>query len=261
MSAALAVARVTVRQLTGRRRTLGLLVLMLVPAVITGIVATRPTTTNADAYSFFQDGTLTSLMVVILPIMALVISTAAFGDERRGETLSFLVLRPMRREVIVLSKLAAAWLSAFLLGGIGAAAAGIALGIGTGDWSEVLPLVGGAAVGTLAYCGVFLAVGYVTERAMIIGLAYVFVWEGLIASGVRQVTSTSLARIGVSAYAGLAGSGIRVPVTGLRGSPTGLRDLLGVVVPGVWGALAKAVVLSLAGGIVLVYFIRRRDLT
>jgi len=57
-------------------------------------------------------------------------------------------------------------------------------------------MVAGAAIGSLLYCSVFVAVSLVTGRALVFGLAYVLIWEGLLAGlfvgtrtfSIRQVT-------------------------------------------------------------------------
>jgi ABC-2 type transport system permease protein len=57
-------------------------------------------------------------------------------------------------------------------------------------------IVAAAAIGSLLYCAIFVALSLVTSRALVFGLAYVLIWEGLLAGlfagtrtfSVRQLT-------------------------------------------------------------------------
>jgi hypothetical protein len=84
---------------------------------------------------------------------------------------------------------------------------------------------------------------------VIIGLGYLLVWEGIVTGAASQVSTTSLWRIGASAYAGIQTEGV-----------ADLENLLSGVNPGVWGAAAKVVVLVLISVAVTGYLMRDRDL-
>jgi len=66
---------------------------------------------------------------------------------------------------------------------------------GLGD-GLVVGLVAAAAIGSLLYSTVFVALSLVTGRALVFGLAYVLIWEGLLAGlfagtrtfSIRQMT-------------------------------------------------------------------------
>ena len=60
---------------------------------------------------------------------------------------------------------------------------------GLGD-GLVLGMVAAAAIGSLLYCTVFVALSLITARALVFGLAYVLIWEGLLAGlfrGTRNI--------------------------------------------------------------------------
>lgn len=261
MKPGLAILKNTVRQLLGRRAAIGLVLLCLIPAVVQLLVGLwRP---DAEALVHYREQTFFLLFAVALPITTLILSTGALGAERRGKTLSFILLRPIARPIVAAAKLTATWLAAFALAAIGGAAAGAALGATTGDWAQVLPTVAGVGVGALGYASVFTVVGYFTDRATIVGLAYLLLWEGALAGSLTAISTTSLWRIGVSAYAGLVSEGRHWAAgIGLRNqSQTQLADLLGSVVPGFWGALAKVLVLAVIACVVLSYAFRRMPAT
>ena len=58
--------------------------------------------------------------------------------------------------------------------------AGLISAGGLGD-GLVLGMVAGAAIGSVLYCAVFVALSLVSGRAFVFGLAYVLIWEGLLA--------------------------------------------------------------------------------
>lgn len=242
-----AIVATTLRQLLGGRRLLILLPLVVIPALV--VVFGTGNLTDAGAFDFFHEAPMIITYLIVVPVAALVLGAAALGDERRDSTLSFLVLRPLRRTTITAAKMLAAWLAAALVGGAAAGAAAAALGTRTGDWSTLGPMVLGVAISVAAYCAVFLVLGQVTQRAVLIGLIYVFVWETGITFAADSLANASLFRIGVTAYAGL------VP-----GSPRLLSDPLGALTPGAGGAILKAAGIVVTGILAAAWLLRHRDL-
>ncbi len=136
------------------------------------------------------------------------------------------------------------------LSGISAVLAALAL-MATGDASGVIgPLLLAVALNTAGYSAIFVPLGYVTDRAVLVGLGFLFIWESGLASAVAALTPFSVSRIGLSAYTAL-----------VEGAEALLEEPLGSVAPGAGGALAKALVLAALGVIVTSYLLKRRDLT
>jgi ABC-2 type transport system permease protein len=247
MTAFGAIVRSTVRQLLGGRRTIVLSLLTLLPAVVTLIVV--GSVTESVSLRRFHDVTMPLVFILVLPIVALVLGAGALGDERRDHTLTVLVLRPVRREAIVGAKLVAAWLATMALMGPGAIAAGAALGVSGGGWDVLMPLLIGVALSALGYVAVFLILGYVTPRAVLIGLLYVFLWENALSFAVEGLATLSLFRLGITAYSAFVDI-----------APVYLSDVLGSLQPGALGAAAKAigvgVIMTMSGA----WLLRRRDI-
>lgn len=246
MTRFLAIVRVTIYQLIGRRRSVGLLVLAAVPGLILLLVGLNET--DSETAEFFRTGLLWLVLGVTVPIIAIVLGSGSMGDERSYKTISYLALRPIRREVIATAKLVGAWLASFLVAGSGALLAGAAFGVTTGSWNETFAIVVGAAIATLGFTAVMQVVGYITDRAVIIGLAYLLIWEGIVTSAASQVATTSIWRMGVSAYAGITGE------------IADMEDLLRGVDPGAWGALLKVLGIAAVSVLALGYLMRDRDL-
>jgi len=187
------IASITLRQLLSRRRTLLLLLLggvMVLVAVIFRLAGEQARAIH------FTAGLLSNLGIgTLMPLVALLFGTGAIGAEIEDGTAVFLLAKPISRRTIVLTKLAvAAGCSAALTCGPMLLAGLIAAG-GLGD-GLVIALVGAAVIGSVLYCAVFVALSLITGRALIFGLAYVLIWEGLLAGlfagtrtfSIRQVT-------------------------------------------------------------------------
>ncbi len=248
MSAFLRMFRTALRQLLGGKG--GLIVSLLLAALPT--LVTFVETRNAApsrAVAVFHDAPIGILFIIVLPAVSLVFGSSALGDERRDQTLSFLLLRPQPRAVISGAKLLAAWTLSFLVVGGAAAAAATVVGIRSGDWSVLGPIVLAMAISTLAYTSVFLLLGYVTKWAVLAGLAYAFIWESGISFAVSGLSTISLFRIGFSSYAA------QVDI------PRSLRDFLGTLQPGAGGAAAKAIVIAGIAVLVAANLLRHRDIT
>jgi ABC-2 type transport system permease protein len=191
MTAFRAIAELTLRAVVGRRRTLLIALLAWLP-VLLGILV-RVGGGRPDAPPI-----LDALVIrTVLPLVALVVGTGAIGSEIEDGTLIFQLVKPVPRWLTALAKaLVAAILTALLivppmivtgllLGGFGPDAIQTTIGF------AVAGLVGGTA-----YAIAFTALGVVTSRALIIGLGYTLIWEGVLAGilegtrflSVRQAT-------------------------------------------------------------------------
>ncbi len=238
----------TLRQLLGGKRLIFLGLLTALPAVVMALIGRG--SSPARAFMDFHGPPMAILLLILLPIVSLVFGASALGDERRDQTLSFLVLRPVPRTAIVVAKLLAAWVASFLLVAVGGVAAAVVQAIYSGHTRPIGPVVLAVAISALAYSSVFLLVGYLTNRAVLIGLAYFFIWESGITMGVASLATVSLFRIGLTAYLGL------VPE-----ASGDLNEALGSATPGAGGAMAKAAVIAALATLLTTALLRRRDVT
>lgn len=173
------IAALTLRQLAGRGRTVLMGILALLPVLLAAVY--RLGGEDTDQAKWVAQVLLDGLVVTtLLPLAALVYGTAALGAEIEDGTAVYLLAKPVSRTRIILAKLLAAWTlttatvlaSALLAGAIGLAGApghGLLLGFGVG-----------IVAGSLVYSALFVMLSVVTSRALIAGLVYVFVWEGLV---------------------------------------------------------------------------------
>lgn len=247
MSPALAIVRVTLRQLLGGRRLLVLGLLGTIPAIVVWLGTSNRT--RSAVLDTYHEGAIATLFLVVMPIASIVLGSAALGDERRDGTLSFLVVRPLRRTTITGAKLAAAWIACAAVSATSGALAAGAAAVRAADSSIVAPTLVGLVISAGCYAAVFLVLGHLTSRAVLVGLIYLFVWETGISLAAPSLANVSLFRIGLTAYVGM------VPE-----SEAILSDPLGSLAPGAGGALAKVVVLSVLAVVVAAALLRRRDI-
>ncbi len=137
---------------------------------------------------------------VVLPVSSLVMASSALGELREDHSLVYLWLRPLRPWVVPVAAFGAAVSLVFPLVVIPGVLAAVLSGTGGGLPGAALIAI---AVGTLAYCGVFLAFGLWVRRTLLWGLAYILIWEGFVASAgtgpaslaIRAYTRSVVARI------------------------------------------------------------------
>lgn len=168
---------ITLRGLLNRRRTL---LLGLLGALIVVIAALNLLSDSSDAEAARFTGRLLADfgLAVLLPLVAVIIATAALGSEIEEGTIVYLLAKPVARLRIVVAKLGVAWVVVVLLVSIPILAAGL---VGhANDPSLAVAYAVASVVGALEYTALFLALSLLTSRALIIGLAYVVVWEGVI---------------------------------------------------------------------------------
>lgn len=195
MRAFRALVEVTLRALVGRRRTLSIAFVACLPvllAILVRIGGGRPDPSEI----------LDALVIgTVCPLVALVVGTGAIGSEIDDGTLVFQLIKPVPRWLVAVAKaLVAAFVTAILvvppvvltgllLGGLGSDAIQTTVGF------AVASLLGGTA-----YAIGFTALGVMTGRALVIGLGYTLIWEGVLAGileGVRFL-SVRQATLGVA---------------------------------------------------------------
>jgi ABC-2 type transport system permease protein len=192
------IVEVTVRGLFGRRRIFLLVLLAALPVLIGLLI--RVAGGHPDANRVLD----TLVVRFVMPLVALIVGTTVIGSEIDDGTAVFLMVKPIARWRIVLSKaLVAAGLTAVLI--VPAVIIASVL-LSRGDLGTTLEAFTIACFfGGTAYAIAFLALSVFTSRAFLSGLAYVLIWEGVLASilegtkflSIRQATLGIAAALGV----------------------------------------------------------------
>jgi ABC-2 type transport system permease protein len=198
------VARITYRGLLGRRRVLLLAVL---PLILLGLAAAFRA----------GNGTHTDILLdhfgiaALLPLVALVVGTGVLGAELEDGTAVYLLATPISRRTVIVTKLVVGAVVTIVFAALPEYVAGIIAFPGRSRLA--LSYAVGAAVGSVVYVALFVALSVVTRRAMAVGLLYVLVWEGLLASFVSGIGVLSVQQYTLSVARALAHAGTEVPAT------------------------------------------------
>jgi ABC-2 type transport system permease protein len=197
-------ASLTFRALLNRRRTL---LLGLIGALIVLVAAIyRIGGPSADESLDFTGRLLANFGIgVLLPVVAVIVGTAALGSELDDGTIVYLLAKPVPRPLIVAVKFVVAWAVIALLVALPILLAGL-IGAG-GETGLAFGYAIAALLGALEYTAVFLALSLVTSRALVIGLAYVVVWEGVVAGLFAGTRIVSVRQHALSIADALTGDG------------------------------------------------------
>lgn len=173
------IIEITLRGLLNRRRTLLLVLLGILVVLVAGLYRLADQS-QAEAAGFTGALLGNFGLGVLVPLVAVIVGTAALGSELEEGTIVYLLARPVPRWRIVLAKLVVAWLVVAVLVAVPMLIAGIVAH--PSDPGPAVGYAGASVVAALEYTAVFLALSLITSRALIVGLAYVVIWEGVVAS-------------------------------------------------------------------------------
>ena len=207
MSAFGALVTLTVRGLLDRRRTLVMIGLAALP-VLVGLII-RLSGGRSDAPEILD----TLVVRTVLPLIALVVGTAAIGSEVEDGTAVFVLTKPIPRWQVALAKVSVAagltvalvvppiLLTGLLVGGLSSASIGTVFGF------AMATIAGGTA-----YAVAFTALGALTSRALLVGLGYTLLWEGVLAGLLDGTRFLSIRQATLGFAAALTGMDVGVDV-------------------------------------------------
>lgn len=190
------IAGITLRQLLSRRRTillllLGVLMVLVALALRVGVdPIERPRVASVLLETFG--------IATLMPLVALLFGTATIGAELEEGTAIYLVAKPIPRWTILITKLVLASICSILLTCLPILLSALVVG-GTQN-GMMLAFALAAAAGSVIYCAIFVALSLITGRALVFGLGYVLIWEGVLA-GLFAGTQTFSVRQQTLSYA------------------------------------------------------------
>lgn len=236
------------RHLLGRmlrgKRLLGAVAL----ASVAGVTAWVAMTGDGGPAALEEYQVLVSTVpAATLSIALLILGTAALRDERDGGTLPFVFLTPVSAATFAVSAWAAAAVGSTLVAIAGWVPGWIGTSLVTGSWSAAAPALSLYVGAALGYSAIFVPLGYLFGRSLLVGLGYVFVWEGILANVVPGLGASSVWKLCLSIYADL------------DELPSDALEALGAVEAGKWGGAAAIGGLAIVGAVVLTWAVRTRD--
>jgi ABC-2 type transport system permease protein len=223
MTSARWIFRLSFRQLVQRKRAVALALLTALPGIVLAIASVS--VDEDELVGLFHDLNVGLYLLVGLAVTGLLTASSAFGEELRSSTISYIVVKPVPRWVIAAAVTVAATSATLLLAGIGLAI------ITIGDAGLGLAPLVALFIEAFGYSAVFVPLGLLFSRATLAGLAYIFVWEGILARAISALAPSSVSLTAFSGYADLA-EGVHAETLGF----------LGNLVPGAGGAIAKVLV-------------------
>ncbi len=174
------------RSLFGRRRGILLFVLPLVLVALAAVVRALVDNTGPADDILYRLG-----LVVVVPLVALIATTGVLSSEIDDGSVIYLLAKPLSRLSIVISKLVVAFGCALVFAAVPLLIAGVIL---RPDAPRVgLGFAVGGLAGGLTYCALFALASVLTRHAVVVGLVYVLIWEGLLGGlleGIRWMSVT-----------------------------------------------------------------------
>ena len=235
------VARLTYRGLLGRRRGLLLFALPLLMLVIVSAVralAGQDDTTTAHVLQGFALGSM-------VPLIGVIAGTGAIGPEIDDGAIVYLLAKPVRRSTIVATKLMVAIAVTVVFCAVPTLIAGFVL---NGDGQRLaVAFATAAAVAAVAYAAIFLMLGVITRHAVVVGLVYALVWEGVIGNVVPGARTLSVQQWSLSIAQRISEHQDNPVVTSDVSLTTGVVMLVVVTVAATWCATRKLRTLKIAG--------------
>lgn len=237
-------ARHLYRRVMRRGRVIGLIALSSVPGLVFWLAGFDAD--EGDLAELFTD--IVSSVGYSYAIAALILTTATLRDERDSGTLPYIYMRPIPRSSMSAQSINAGASAALVIGlggWLATVVASLALGTGVAIPLPALALFVGAGIG---YAAIFVPLGYMVPRSLLVGLGYIIVVETILANVVTGLAQISIWRIALSIYAGLEEDIGQVAT-----------ETLGPVTPGVGGGVLKIGAVVLVGFAALTWALKKRD--
>lgn len=190
-SVEMTLAGLAFRQLTSSKRSLWAVALAALPvllAVLIRVKSDTPAAALSEYVTYWQSLTV----AVLLPIIALVVGTGIFGAEVEDGTLTYVLGKPVARWRMVVTRIVVAGLATAAVLVPATLVSGFVALEGMGPDGLVPALAGALALGGALYCALFVTLSLATRRALVAGLAYVALWEGLLASSFGGIRALSI---------------------------------------------------------------------
>jgi ABC-2 type transport system permease protein len=183
----------TLRSLLGGRKAIALGLLAALPIVAAVVFATAG---HIEPVLFWARLVQRLLLPTVTAFVAVVIGASAIGDEREDGTILYLAATPLTRVSLVLTKVLASWTASMALLVPSVLIAGIvALGPDASASLLLWPLVA-VALSAFCYCAVAAWLSLAIRRPVVIGVLYILLWEGSIATFAASADRFSIAAYG-----------------------------------------------------------------
>ena len=194
------VVGLTVRDLLGRRR---LILFAVLPLVLIGLAITSRALRGAggaETADILQQAGFGAL----LPLVALIAATGTLAPQIDDGSVVYLLAKPLSRHAIIRSQALVAYLTVVVFAVVPMIVSGV---IGEGRPGPVTrALAVGALAAGAAYVALFTLLSVVSRNAVLFGLIYALIWEGVVGGYVPGAKALSIRQWGLSISESMLGA-------------------------------------------------------
>jgi ABC-2 type transport system permease protein len=191
----------TIRQYLHGKRWMVIGALFLLPAGLAILIRLAAPNVPSVALEFSLEFML--VPQAILPLVALLYGSGMILDELEEQTITYLLIRPLRKWALYIVKLLATITTAVLLTSVFTAITYVAIFLGADSDTVDIPLrclkaISIHSLAVTAYCCLFGLISLLTKRSLVVGILYIAVIEFLLANlpfGIRLITIIYYARL------------------------------------------------------------------
>ena len=176
---------VLLKQLVTKGRLIGITIIGLLPILLGWVIGRQSDDPLEAGVGFISYMGLS----IFIPIVALIFASASLGDTREDGTLVYLWLRPISRLSVSTGAWAASITIALPLTVIPITISAILLDAGN---SVVTATIITSILAVLAYSGLFVTLGLIVKNPVLWGLAYIFIWEAIVASFAKPAAALAV---------------------------------------------------------------------
>jgi ABC-2 type transport system permease protein len=187
----------TLRQYLRGRRMIVLALLALLPAGLAVLVRATAMPPHGPPPREIEVVFLFNMVPhALLPLTALLYGSGMILDEQEGQTITYLLVRPLPKGALYLTRMLATVVIVVLLGLGFVVLTDAATYLGSDEFFDVFPLKAAATFGVMAlalvaYVALFGCLSMLVQRSMIAGFIYIVAIEGILANidlPVRKLT-------------------------------------------------------------------------
>lgn len=188
----LTIAQLTFRQLFTRKRFIWSAIFAALPLILVLFFKARPHPFDKTGEQFLVNIYSDIIAFVLLPLSAVVFGTAAFGGEIDDGTIVYLLVKAIPRWQVVLSKYAVAVFATAIMMIAAVVMPWLALGLPSDCTTLVEAYIAAVTWGAALYSAIFVTMGLVSKRALVLGLLYIVVLEISLSPNVQGLKSISV---------------------------------------------------------------------
>ena len=176
---------VLLKQLITKGRLIGIVIVGVLPILLGWVIGAQSNDPLEAGVGFVSYMGLS----ILVPIVALIFASASLGDTREDGTLVYLWLRPISRLSVSTGAWAASVTIALPLTVIPMTVSALLLDAGK---SVVTATIITSILAVVAYSGLFVTLGLIVKNPVLWGLAYIFIWEAIVASFAKPAAALAV---------------------------------------------------------------------